>query len=88
MHDFEHLAMRQEHGIGPIVRQHQAVTVAMRGYRADNQREFLSQTVLVAAISQHFAGVHRIRQRLLDIALARGHARENLIQTQGTTRLA
>ena len=66
MHRFEHLARRQEHRRGAIVRQQEAMAVAMPAHRADDElRHALAQAVFVAAIANDLARV----QQLLELRL-------------------
>ena len=59
VHGFQHLARREEHRRRAIVRQHEAVAVAMSAHRTDDERQPLAQAVLVAAIADYFAGVQQ-----------------------------
>ena len=93
MHRFEHLARRQEHGRGAIVRQHETVAVAMPADGAhDELRHTLAQDVLAAAVANDLARVQELFELGLQALPRRfavaADARRQVIERERPPRLA
>jgi hypothetical protein len=72
MHGLEHLSWREVDGRRTVLGQQEPVPVLVRAYGADDERQALAQTVLIAPIADDDAGLQQLLQLLSESFAGRG----------------